>query len=57
MEAALGGVYERFAAIDKVASKGVHADVGVSEAEQGAIETFGSGRAAVASEAPPEEVD
>ena len=38
--AALGGLYERFAAIDKLANKGVHAELGVPEAELCAISTY-----------------
>jgi hypothetical protein len=34
------GIYERFAAIDKLASKGVHADLALAEAELCAINTY-----------------
>jgi hypothetical protein len=40
IEAALGGVYKRFAATDKLASKGVHASVGLTEAESCALSTY-----------------
>jgi hypothetical protein len=40
VEAALGGLYDRFAALDKLANKGVHAELGVHEAELCAISTY-----------------
>lgn len=40
VKAALGGICERFDAIDKLANKGVHAEVGVQEAELCAIGTY-----------------
>ena len=40
LRAAVGGVFERFAAIDRLASKGVHADVGLEEAETCALHTY-----------------
>lgn len=40
VKAALGGVYERFSALDKLSSKGVHAELGVYEAELCAIGTY-----------------
>lgn len=40
VEAAFGGVVERFKAMDQLASKGVHADVGLAEAELCAISTY-----------------
>jgi hypothetical protein len=40
LRAAVGGVFERFAAIDRLASKGVHADVGLDEAETCALHTY-----------------
>ena len=38
--AALGGIYDRFSALDKLANKGVHAELGVPEAELCAIHTY-----------------
>jgi hypothetical protein len=40
VNAAVGGLIERFNAIDKLANKGVHAEVGVPEAELCAIHTY-----------------
>jgi hypothetical protein len=40
VKAALGGIYDRFTAVDKLANKGVHADLGVHEAELCAISTY-----------------
>ncbi|MET8310696.1 hypothetical protein [Micromonospora sp. NPDC005173] len=40
VKAALGGLYDRFTALDKLASKGVHAELGVHEAELCAISTY-----------------
>lgn len=40
VKAALGGLYDRFTAVDKLASKGVHAELGVHEAELCAISTY-----------------
>jgi hypothetical protein len=40
VKAAVGGIYERFSALDKLANKGVHAEVGVREAELCAISTY-----------------
>lgn len=40
MRAAVGGIFERFAAMDRLASKGVHADVGLAEAETCALQTY-----------------
>lgn len=40
MRAAVGGIFERFAAVDRLASKGVHADVGLDEAETCALHTY-----------------
>ncbi|MEV4465146.1 hypothetical protein AB0J51_16150 [Micromonospora echinofusca] len=40
VNAAVGGLIERFTAIDKLANKGVHADVGAPEAELCAIHTY-----------------
>ena len=40
IRAALGGVYERFEATDKLASKGVHSSVGLTEAESCALSTY-----------------
>jgi hypothetical protein len=40
VNAAVGGLIERFNAIDKLAKKGVHADVGVPEAELCAIHSY-----------------
>jgi hypothetical protein len=45
VKAALGGLYERFTALDKLANKGVHAELGAHEAELCAISTLpGGGR-------------
>jgi len=40
INAAVGGVYARFTALDTLANKGVHADLGVQEAELCAISTY-----------------
>lgn len=40
VRAALGGLIERFKAMDQLASKGVHAAVGLAEAELCAIQTY-----------------
>lgn len=40
VEAQIAGVYERFAAVDKLANKGVHAVVAMDEAEMCAIQTY-----------------
>ncbi|QFZ20363.1 hypothetical protein [Saccharothrix syringae] len=40
VKAAIGGVYERFSTLDKLANKGVHAELGVKEAEMCAIHTY-----------------
>lgn len=40
VKAAVGGVYERFSALDKLANKGVHVGVDVREAEMCAIHTY-----------------
>lgn len=40
VEASFGGLVERFSAMDQLASKGVHADVGLAEAELCAINTY-----------------
>ncbi len=40
VKAAVGGIHERFTALDKLASKGVHAEVAVPEAELCAIGTY-----------------
>jgi len=40
IKSAVGGLFDRFSAIDRLASKGVHADLGVSEAELCAIHTY-----------------
>jgi hypothetical protein len=40
VNAALGGIYDRFSALDKLANKGVHAELGVQEAEMCAISTY-----------------
>jgi hypothetical protein len=40
VKAALGGLYDRFAALDKLANKGVHAELGIYEAELCAISTY-----------------
>ncbi len=40
VRAAVGGVFERFSALDKLANKGVHAEIGVHEAEMCAINTY-----------------
>lgn len=40
IRSAVGGVFERFIAMDKLASKGVHADIGLEEAESLALHTY-----------------
>jgi hypothetical protein len=40
VQAALGGIYNRFSALDRLASKGVHADLGLQKAELCAIGTY-----------------
>jgi hypothetical protein len=40
VNAALGGIYDRFSALDKLANKGVHAELGVHEAKMCAISTY-----------------
>lgn len=40
IRSALGGVFERFDALDALSSKGVHAEVGLAEAEMCAIGTY-----------------
>lgn len=40
VNAALGGIYDRFSALDKLTNKGVHAELGVQEAELCAINTY-----------------
>lgn len=40
IRASLGGLFDRFEATDRLASKGVHATVGLSEAESCAIHTY-----------------
>jgi hypothetical protein len=40
IRSAVGGLYERFEAMDRIASKGVHASVGLAEAELCAIHTY-----------------
>jgi hypothetical protein len=40
IKAALGGIYDRFNAVDKLANKGIHAELGMQEAELCAISTY-----------------
>lgn len=40
VKASIGGIFERFSALDQLASKGVHASVGLQEAELCAISTY-----------------
>lgn len=40
VKASVGGVYDRFSALDKLANKGVHAELGAHEAELCAISTY-----------------
>lgn len=40
IKASVGGVYDRFSALDKLANKGVHAELGTHEAELCAISTY-----------------
>lgn len=57
IRSALGGVFERFAALDALASKGVHAELALAEAEMCAIGTYlAAGELLRLGDSPPPEV-